>query len=160
MPIAGARKPDGAFISLPNGWVALTYKVLNDGEESRQRSGKSIGFHAVKGCGHQRQTVPRLQEIGDERRVRPCLQWKTLSTICAKFRLCQLWPAADMPAYELMSEMVESRMGAVAWAMRQRSVSHPRSSNRTCGFPASGSPTGFTIRHTEQIIDRKRHHAA
>ena len=30
-------------------------------------------------------------------------------------------------------------MGAVAWAMRQRSVSHPRSSNRTCGFPASGS---------------------
>jgi hypothetical protein len=30
-------------------------------------------------------------------------------------------------------------MGAVAWAMRRRSVSHPRSSNRTCGFPASGS---------------------
>jgi hypothetical protein len=39
-------------------------------------------------------------------------------------------------------------MGAVAWAMRQRSVSHPRSSNRTCRFPASGSPTGFTVRHT------------
>ena len=36
---------------------------------------------------------------------------------------------------------VESRMGAVAWAMRQRSVSHPRSSNRTCRFPASGSRT-------------------
>src|SRR6266478_10013902 len=46
------------------------------------------------------------------------------------------------------SRSVESRMGAVAWAMRQRSVSHPRSSNRTCGFPASGSPTGFTVRHT------------
>jgi hypothetical protein len=29
------------------------------------------------------------------------------------------------------SGQVESRMGAVAWAMRQRSVSHPRSSNRT-----------------------------
>ena len=56
-----------------------------------------------------------------------------------------------------MSEKVESRMGAVAWAMRQRSVSHPRSSNRTCGFPASGSPTGFTVRHTKQITDRKRH---
>ena len=27
-------------------------------------------------------------------------------------------------------------------------VSPPRSSNRTCGFPASGSPTGFTARHT------------
>src|SRR5215203_690346 len=30
----------------------------------------------------------------------------------------------------------------------QRSVSRPRSSNRTCGFPASGFPTGFTSRHT------------
>jgi len=29
------------------------------------------------------------------------------------------------------------------------SVSPPRSSNRTCGFPASGSPTGFTMKHTE-----------
>jgi hypothetical protein len=29
---------------------------------------------------------------------------------------------------------VESRMSAVAWAMRQRSVSHPRSSNRTYGL--------------------------
>jgi hypothetical protein len=48
-------------------------------------------------------------------------------------------------------------MGAVAWAMRRRSVSHPRSSNRTCGFPASGSPTGFTARHTKQSTDRKRH---
>src|ERR1700730_779980 len=55
------------------------------------------------------------------------------------------------------SRSVESRMGAVAWAMRQRSLSHPRSSNRTCGFPASGSPTGFIVRHTKQITDRKRH---
>jgi hypothetical protein len=39
-------------------------------------------------------------------------------------------------------------MGAVAWAIRQRSVSHPRSSNRTCRSPASGSPTGFTVRYT------------
>jgi hypothetical protein len=30
----------------------------------------------------------------------------------------------------------------------QRSVSRPRSSNRTCGFPASGFPTGFSPRHT------------
>ena len=41
---------------------------------------------------------------------------------------------------------VESRTGAVAWAMRQRSVSRPRSSNRTCGFPASGFPTGFIVK--------------
>ncbi len=32
------------------------------------------------------------------------------------------------------------------------SVSSPCSSNRTCGFPASGSPTGFTARHT---VDRQ-----
>src|SRR5215217_5043284 len=32
--------------------------------------------------------------------------------------------------------------------MRQRSVSRPRSSNRTCGLPASGFPTGFSPRHT------------
>ena len=44
--------------------------------------------------------------------------------------------------------MVESRMGAVAWAIRQRSVSHPRSSNPTCPIKASGSPVGFTEGHT------------
>jgi hypothetical protein len=55
------------------------------------------------------------------------------------------------------SGKAESRMGAVAWAIRQRSVSHPRSSNRTCGFPASGSPTGFIVRHTKQGTNRKRH---
>jgi hypothetical protein len=43
---------------------------------------------------------------------------------------------------------VESRMGAVAWAMRQRSVSHPRSSNRACRFPAPGFPTSFIEGHT------------
>ena len=31
----------------------------------------------------------------------------------------------------------------MTWAMRQRPVSLPRSSNRKSGFPASGSPTGF-----------------
>src|SRR6266508_93143 len=48
----------------------------------------------------------------------------------------------------VMSQSVESRMGAVAWAIRQRSVSHPRSSNRTCPIKASGSPVGFTEEHT------------
>src|SRR6266702_2305802 len=51
---------------------------------------------------------------------------------------------------------VEPRMGASTDAKR-RSVSHPRSSNRTCGFPASGFPTGFIVGHTEQSTDRKRH---
>ena len=43
---------------------------------------------------------------------------------------------------------VESRTGAVAWAMWQHSVSRPRSSNRTCRFPASGFPTSFIVRPT------------
>jgi hypothetical protein len=55
---------------------------------------------------------------------------------------------------------VESRMGAVAWAMRQRSVSHPRSSNRTCGTTASGFPTGFTARHTAAVQDARASGAA
>jgi hypothetical protein len=37
--------------------------------------------------------------------------------------------------------MVESKRGAVAWAIWQRSVSSLRSSNRTGRFPASGSRT-------------------
>jgi hypothetical protein len=45
---------------------------------------------------------------------------------------------------ELTGVQVESRMGASADAER-RPVSHPRSSNRTCGLPASGFPTGFTV---------------
>ena len=36
----------------------------------------------------------------------------------------------------------------MACAVGHHSVSPPRSSNRTCGFPASGSPTGFTAWHT------------
>ena len=51
-------------------------------------------------------------------------------------------------AHNSFDAKVESRMGAVAWAIRQRSVSHPRSSNRTCPIKASGSPTGFIVRHT------------
>ena len=60
-------------------------------------------------------------------------------------------------------------MGAVAWAIWQRSVSHPRSSNRTCPIKASGSPTSFTVRHTagpleagardaaDRVLHRQRH---
>jgi hypothetical protein len=73
------------------------------------------------------------------------------------FAPCRLRSESDRSAALPQSvAMVESRMGAVAWAIRQRSVSHPRSSNRTCGFPASGSPTGFVLRHTKQSTDRKR----
>src|ERR1700720_4348609 len=46
-----------------------------------------------------------------------------------------------MPHVRKQGSPVESRRGAVSFA---RPVSPPRSSNRTCGFPASGFPTGFT----------------
>src|SRR6266487_3135894 len=52
------------------------------------------------------------------------------------------WIAPALPG------AVESRTGAVAWAMWQHSVSCPRSSNRTCRFPASGFPTSFIVRPT------------
>jgi hypothetical protein len=41
---------------------------------------------------------------------------------------------------------VESRRGAVAWAMRQRSVSPPRSSNAACRFPALNVASAFMWR--------------
>src|SRR5512147_970177 len=48
---------------------------------------------------------------------------------------------------------VESRKGAVA--AFGGSVSPPRSSNRTCGFPASGFPTGFIARHTAAVRNER-----
>src|SRR5207245_3616048 len=47
-----------------------------------------------------------------------------------------------------LTAVVESRMSAVTVC---RPVYHPRSSNRTCGFPASGFPTGFIARHTAAV---------
>ena len=49
--------------------------------------------------------------------------------------------ARNMRIASASSKTVESRRGAVTWAMRQRSVSSPRSSNRMGSFPASGSRT-------------------
>ena len=41
-------------------------------------------------------------------------------------------------------------------SMKWREQALDRRTNRTCRFPASGSPTGFTVRHTEKISDRER----
>src|SRR3989442_8979989 len=64
--------------------------------------------------------------------------------------------AAAPPRSDMNARRVESRTGAVAWAIWQHSVSCPRSSNRTCRFPASGFPTSFIVRHTEKSSGRKR----
>src|SRR6516162_9181053 len=53
-----------------------------------------------------------------------------------------------------------SRGWARALTPKRRPVSHPRSSNRTCGFPASGFPTGFTARLTNEDSLDKRHFIA
>ena len=37
------------------------------------------------------------------------------------------------------------------------SVSTSRSSNRTCGFPASGSPTAVAFRHTPPVLSKRLH---
>src|ERR1700737_4723667 len=68
------------------------------------------------------------------------------------------------------SEKVESRMGAVAWAIRQRSVSHPRSSNRTCPIKASGLYGAFFVKvasrhfgrplHSILLFDPRREHSS
>jgi IS30 family transposase len=42
-----------------------------------------------------------------------------------------------------------SSVGTLVERTSGKVVSHPRSSNRTCPIKASGSPTGFTVRHTE-----------
>src|SRR3979411_1740637 len=56
-----------------------------------------------------------------------------------------------------MSQTVESRMGAVAWAIRQRSVSHPRSSNRTCPIKASGLYGAFFVKGASRHFGRPLH---
>jgi hypothetical protein len=45
---------------------------------------------------------------------------------------------------EGIENWVESRRSAVPRPTGSRPVSPPRSSNRTCRFPASGFPTDFT----------------
>jgi Transposase DDE domain group 1 len=77
-------------------------------------------------------------------------------------------PTAAPPPLELPISLpgVESRRGAVAEAaggcwrsfgsaaavrLTLAPVPPPRSSNRTCGLPASGFPTGFIARHTAVV---------
>ena len=55
--------------------------------------------------------------------------------------------AVRRPRAAVMSGRVEEKRGGLGHD-GHRSVSSPRSSNRTCRFPASGSPTGFTSRPT------------
>ena len=108
---------------------------------SRDGARRRICSPATKpaGCQHRQAPGVAARAAADKRGVTSCS--RTMSALC-RFQLrtyrCN---AAD-------DATVKSRMGAVAWAIWQRSVSHSRSSNRTCRSPASGSPTGFTVGHT------------
>src|SRR6516162_3463799 len=53
-----------------------------------------------------------------------------------------------------------SRGWARALTPKRRPVSHPRSSNRTCPIKASGFPTGFTARPTNEDSLDKHHFIA
>src|SRR5450759_3962529 len=66
-------------------------------------------------------------------------------------------PITDIIRVQLRSVQVESRMGAVPWAIRQRSVSHPRSSNRTCRSPASGLYGAFFVKGASRHFSRPLH---
>ena len=74
--------------------------------------------------------------------------------ISRKRRCCMdQWERRTHPYPVLGScDAVESRTGAVAWAIRHHPVSRPRSSNAACGFPARRSPTGFTAQHTTRPV--------
>jgi hypothetical protein len=61
-------------------------------------------------------------------------------------RLAHPRSSAQRRSRDRHSPVVESRKGAVA--VHDDSVSLPRSSNRTCRFPASGFPTDFICRPT------------
>jgi hypothetical protein len=102
--------------------------------------GHSLPYSSNQGCVvHHSKNRPPMSEMGHFRQIDPL---PTLSACPLRSDRVRTF------APQRIDAVVESRMGAVAWAMRQRSVSHPRSSNRTCGFPAYGSPTGFIVRHT------------
>ena len=56
------------------------------------------------------------------------------------------WLAAALSAVAIVLTFRLHR-NIILGPLGHRPVSHPRSSNRTCRFPASGFPTGFTARH-------------
>ena len=58
--------------------------------------------------------------------------------------------AVPFPLICFAARLAEWSRGEARWLgpYGHHSVSSPRSSNRTCGFPASGFPIGFTSKHT------------
>ena len=63
--------------------------------------------------------------------------------------LVDAWPTYP---HEKFSRAKEGRWAGTYW---QPAVFLPRSANPTCGFPASGFPTGFTAPHTEAIVKHR-----
>ena len=82
----------------------------------------------------------------------------------------EIWPTKNFDRREMWRREIEAKLAEIGGRIIDRSsideggwsrgearwlgpcghhsVSSPRSSNRTCGFPASGFPTGFTSKHT------------
>jgi hypothetical protein len=103
--------------------------------------------------------VPGEVSSGSSRRI----------TLSDRFAAC---PLRSSSAPQRNDAVVESRMGAVAWAMRQRSVFDPRSSNRTCRpngrrvgirivtFEACSGFTHVTARRIAQLAQGNLFHEA
>ena len=90
--------------------------------------------------------TPRMLEAPEGDPAAPSIKRSTGASSHSAFGLVEMgpleWNTVDMGISAIaVDSWVESKTGAVADSCP---VSGLRSSNRTCRFPASGSPIGFT----------------
>jgi len=114
--------------------------------------------HRVDGC---RATALRyLQKVGGPPGRRPALSGLGRPSWCVK--IWGVYPFVGILIFESRVERWRGGLGsadqfpALSFAGASLavpcSVSTSRSSNRTCGFPASGFPTSFTRQHTMALF--------
>ena len=76
-----------------------------------------------------------------------------LATLVTAMPIGDDWPSS-FPETLAPRLSCEGRVEGGRGSLGRHPVSPPRSSNRTCGFPASGSPTGFPARLTGRSCKR------
>jgi hypothetical protein len=113
-----------------------TIQILFELADLPELSGKILDALVKVGCGYEGANsryfavnVPALVDLSaiSDLLSRAALQWEQSDPQRQRMRVCR----------------VEEGRGCIE-AFANGSVSLPRSSNRTCGFPASGFPTVFT----------------
>src|SRR5215204_3410999 len=124
-------------------------KLLNDQRANRQGARKlrqkSDAPQSTSPHGEERGAAARLEPWPGTPKLgrNAMLAVRTLRPRLRGGKLCAPYDSA-------CRGRVEERRGDLG-PCGHRSVSAPRSSNRTCGFPASGSPTGFIARPTTEV---------